>query len=74
MEKTKIEIIGNKKYPTAAKVMINGREIHGVTAVRFEHTACEVPTLEIDLGGMDMSLYTQEINISETCEVEIVRG
>lgn len=71
---TKIEVVGDKESPTCAKVYIDGKEIHGVTAVRYAHYAGEVADMEIDLSGMSMAVHPLDMRIDEMCHVTIERG
>lgn len=71
MERNKIEIVG---FDTnRAKVLIDGKEIHGVQGYTLSHSANDLPELEIDLGGMDMSLVMPDVDI-EYAEVKIRLG
>ena len=71
MERNKIEIIGIGG--TCAKVLINGKEILGVRGYTLSHYAGDVPELELDLGGMKMSLVMPDVDI-KYAEVKIRSG
>lgn len=72
-EITTIEIQGNKDYPQCANIYINGQEIHGVTAIRYEHEAGCLPELTVDIGGMEMDLNLMQIKADELVRLRLER-
>lgn len=72
-EITTIEIQGNKDYPQCANIYINGQEIHGVTAIRYEHEAGCLPELEVDISGMKMKSILMQIKADELVRLRIGR-
>lgn len=71
MERNKIEIIGHGGR--CAKVLVDGKEIHGVRGYTLSHYANDLPELEIDLGGMDMSVVLPNVDI-KYAEVKVKSG
>lgn len=70
-KRTTVEIIRHKDSPIRAKVRINGQEIHGVTAVRYEHTADAIPTLRLDMSGLSMDVIMTSLKVDELVKLEI---
>ena len=64
MELSKIELIGDKDAPHIAHLFIDGNEIHGVTRVSFEHSAGDVPEVQIDIAGIEIDMQAFEAIIS----------
>lgn len=71
METTTIEIKGNKEHPMRAEVFINGQQVYGVRSVVYEHYAGELPTLTMDLGGVEMESLRMNLNVDELVKLEI---
>jgi len=63
--RSKIEII--QTGTTTANVIINGKQLRGVSGYTIEHTAGGMAKLEIIMGKP----YSNEIQIDEICEVSI---
>ena len=74
MSASEITIIGDKDNPTRAQVYVDGNEVHGVKSVRYEHRACGMPEVEIELGGAVLDMNGMNVSVSETCRVTIKRA
>jgi len=71
MKRTTIEIRRFKDNPTRATVWINGQQIHGVRSVEYEHSAGELPTLTMDLGGVRLDSVLMNIKVDELVRLQI---
>lgn len=71
IERTKIQIKGNVDYPQCAEVLIDGKPIHGVTAIRYEHKANELGNLTLDISGLSADMFRTDLEIEETANVEV---
>ena len=74
MKPSKVEIIGDKEWPARADVYIDGRQVHGVKAIRFTHEAMKLPELEIDISGAEMEMNGLDVGITECCNLTIKRA
>ena len=72
MELSKIEVIGDKNNPVKAQVLIDGRPIKGVKRISFEHSAGDIPEVQIGIDGFEIDIYALESIIStERAKVSI---
>ena len=71
MELSKIEVIGDKDNPARAEVFIDGHQINGVKRISYEHSAGDIPEVEIDISGFEIDMHAFN-NIIETERAKVI--
>lgn len=71
-EQTVIEYIGDKESPHIAQVLINGVALNGVKRISFEHSAGDIPEVQIDISGFEMDFNHQIKTLIETERAKVL--